>query len=180
VKRPRRAGAAPRSSARAAVRHATPPPPASAPVWKARAVAVLVGLLAVWPLCHRALAAWLGVNPWKLGGFAMYTTATPPLVVDVFGLQGGRVVVLDEASLGTPARAALERFARERHALGELRRPDDLAALVLASRPELAQVAVLVRRYALDPATALMVEERTQHTYDRDGPREGRRTTPGR
>jgi hypothetical protein len=95
-------------------------------------------------------------------------------------LQAGRVVVLDEKSLSTPARAELARFARERHALGELRRPDDLAALVLQSRSELGQVAVLTRRFALDPASATMLEQRTQYTYDRGGPREGRRTTPGR
>ncbi len=140
----------------------------------------LVALVALWPLAHRVLVAWLDFNPWKLGGFAMYTTATPPLVIDLFGLAAGRVLVLDPASLPIQARLEHERFGRARHALGELARPAELAALLLQARPELSQVAVLVRRFSLDPATARVVEERTQYTYDRGGPREGRRTTPGR
>lgn len=142
-------------------------------------MAGLVALVAVWPLVHRGLVAWLDLNPWKLGGFAMYTTASPPLAIDVFGLAAGRVLVLDAASLPTQARIEHERFARARHALGELARPDELAAILLQARPELSQVAVLIRHFSLDPATARMVERRTQYTYDRGGPREGRRTTPG-
>ena len=50
---------------------------------RALATAILVWV-AAWPLAHRAAVSAFDINPWKLGGFAMYTTATPPVQVVPF------------------------------------------------------------------------------------------------
>jgi hypothetical protein len=154
----RRAGAAHEPSLAA--------PPVAKP-WKTRVAVALVALGALWPLCHRALVAWLDVNPWKLGGFAMYTTAMPPLLVGLFGERQGRLVAIDPGALPHDARALLQRFEQERHALGRLRSPEDVARRVLIARPELERVVVVVQRTTLDPATARMMATSRRYAYPR-------------
>lgn len=99
----------------------------------------------------------------------MYTTPRPPLLIAVFVSTRGRIVHLEEAALPAHVRTALRRFEQERHALGRLRRQDDVAALLLASRAELAQVAFLVQQMSLDRDSARIVARKTQYTYDRSG-----------
>ncbi|MEW6272925.1 MAG: hypothetical protein AB1689_26920 [Thermodesulfobacteriota bacterium] len=153
-----------RQDARRAVQAAQEP---AATPWKARVALAVVALTALWPLCHRALVAGLDVNPWKLGGFAMYTTATPPLLVGVFGEREGRLAAIEPGTLPVDVRTLLRRFEQERHALGALRSPDDVARRVLTARPELDRVVVVVQRMALDPDTARMTARRRQYAYRR-------------
>lgn len=55
-----------------------PPPERPRPSTVALAgAALLVTLLALWPACHYALTLRTGLNPWKLGGFAMYAVPGP-------------------------------------------------------------------------------------------------------
>jgi hypothetical protein len=146
--------------------------------WKVNVAAGVVLLVALWPLVHRVLVARFDVNPWKLGGFAMYATPAPPLVVAVFGLRDGKLVRVTPQTLPLAQRDALRRFEIERHALGELRRPDALAREILAADASLDQLSVVVQRTTLDRASARLASERMQYSYDRDGPREVRRMTP--
>lgn len=133
-----------------------------------RAVVVAVLALATfWPLAHRALTAHFEWNPWKLGAFAMYATPTPPVVVALFTEDGGELVLLDEATLDAHARASLSRFRRERHALGRLREPDDVADAVFAARHDLDHLLVVVQRMSLDRRTALMVSTKQSYVYER-------------
>jgi hypothetical protein len=57
----------------------------------------------------------------------------------------------------------------ERHALGDFRRPDEVAALVLASNGDLDEIVVMVQRMILDPKTALMTSRKAMYRYDRTG-----------
>jgi hypothetical protein len=143
--------------------------------WK-RAVALAVVLLvAVWPLGHRLLVAFAAVNPWKLGGFAMYAAPAPPLVIALYGLRDGQLARIDPATLPLQLRASLQRFEVARHALGELRRPDALATEILAATPAVSQLSIVVQRTVLRPDDARLAVERMQYSYDRSGPRETRR-----
>lgn len=135
---------------------------------KRRLVLTLLATLALWPLVHRVLVARYDLNPWKLAGFAMYTTPTPPVLVVVLHDAGGRLAALDERALPVPARRALDRFRAERHALGRLRRPDDLARALFRARPDLDVLVVLVQRIQLDPATARMTSVRERFAYERE------------
>lgn len=129
-------------------------------------VAVLL-FVAFWPLVHRGLVARYDVNPWKLAGFAMYTTPTPPVQVVLFRRGAGGLVPIDERSLSPELQRRLARFRVERHALGALRRPDALGAALLEARPELAWVVVAVQRMQLDPGSARMTSRREQFVYER-------------
>jgi hypothetical protein len=130
------------------------------------AIGILVWV-AAWPLGHRALVAAYDVNPWKLGGFAMYATAIPPIQVVAFEKAGDRLEPLDEHQLAPDAQRALLRFRIGRHALGRLRRPDDLGEALLRARPDLAWVLVAVQRMSLDAESARMTSTRQQYVYER-------------
>lgn len=158
-------------------------PGADGAAWQVRVAAAIVVLVALWPLCHRVLIALSDANPWKLGGFAMYSAPAPPLLVTVYGLRQGKLEAVDARTLPADARAALQRFEVERHALGRLRRPDDVARRILDAAPELSQLSVVVQRMRLHPGSAQMQAQRMQYSYDRNGPREVRQmrtstTTP--
>jgi hypothetical protein len=138
-------------------------------VVKRNAVAALLGLVAIWPVAHRLLVARLEIDPWKLGGFAMYATPTLPVLVAVLAPQAGRLAPLDEASLPGEARARLDRFRVERVALGRLREPREAARAILAARPDLHGLVVLVQRTTLDPRSARTKTSTGRFVYDREG-----------
>lgn len=50
-----------------------------------------VALFMAWPAIHRALNVRHHFNPWKMGGWAMYTTAVPQMSADTTDLQGRRL-----------------------------------------------------------------------------------------
>ena len=131
--------------------------------------AVLLWALA-WPLVHRAVVARFDVNPWKLGGFAMYAVPTPPVVTALMTDRGGELAALPESELPRASREALDRFRAERHALGSLRRPDDLAEAVFADAPQMRWLLVVVQKSRLDAETALVSTSQERFVYDRDQP----------
>lgn len=134
---------------------------------KRDAVAALLAFVALWPFAQRALVARFEIDPWKLGGFAMYATPTLPVLVAVLTAQAGRLAPVDEASLPRDARARLDRFRVERVALGRFREPRDAARAILAARPELHGVVVVVQRTTLDPSTARTTASSERFVYDR-------------
>lgn len=136
---------------------------------RARFIVLVVVFVAVWPLVHRGLVSAYDVNPWKLGGFAMYTTATPPVLVVAFEPRGEGGIPLDRRRFPAHVEQSLQRFEARRHVLGNLARPDELAAQLLHSRPDLDRVVVLVQRMVLAPSTARMSARTMHYTYDGDG-----------
>lgn len=148
---------------------------ATVPSRKPAVATAIVLLVALWPLGHRGLVAFAGINPWKLAGFAMYAAPAPPLGIALYGLRDGRLARVDPTGLPAHVRAALRRFEIERHALGELLRPDAVARDVLASLPQVSQLSIVVQKTTLDPRDARLAVERMQYSYDRDGPRATRR-----
>jgi hypothetical protein len=131
------------------------------------AVVAVLAWVALWPLAHRALVARYELSPWKLSSFAMYASPHPPILVALLVPSDGRLVPLDETALPTPVRIELDRFRVERHVLGRLRQPDDLARAVLAERPDLPTLLIAVQRTWLDPATAHVDSASEQFGYDR-------------
>lgn len=134
---------------------------------KRNAVLALLILVALWPAAHRALVARYGVDPWKLAGFAMYSTPSLPVLVALFVPEQGRLVLVEEAALPAPVRARLDRFRAERVALGRLREPEDVARLFLAARPDATGVMIAVQRTDLDRRSARTVSGKEIYSYDR-------------
>lgn len=137
--------------------------------WRTRAVVCVIAFVAVWPLVHRGLVAAYDVNPWRLAGWAMYTTPMPPVLVVAFEPRGEDGVPIDQRTLPLFAQQVLLEFRRNRHALGNLLRPDDFAAQVLEARTDLTEVVILVQRMVLDPGTAHMKARTMHYRYGRGG-----------
>jgi hypothetical protein len=134
---------------------------------KRAAVASVIGFVALWPLVQHGLVARYAIDPWKLSGFAMYTTPSLPILLVLLVPRDGRLVPLDEATLPPSTREALDRFRVERAALGRLRAPEDVARAVLDTSPDLQAVVVLVQRTTLDRRTARTVASTERYSYDR-------------
>jgi len=128
---------------------------------------VVLGWVALWPLLHRGLVARFEVNPWKLGGLAMYTTAVPPLGVVVLRKSAQGLVAVDERQLDDETRRELERFRIRRHALGELQSADPLGRQLLAALPDADWLVIAVQRLQLDPTTARLKASTSRFLVER-------------
>jgi len=134
--------------------------------WRRAAAAAVVAWAALWPLVHRFLVARYEIHPWKLGGFAMYTTWVDTHVA-LFEPMGDRLALIDERSLPEPALAALVAFRGARGALGRFSRPDELAATVFAERPRTRALLVVVQRQWLDRESARIASSKVTFPYER-------------
>ncbi len=121
----------------------------------------------LWPFAHWALVAQYDINPWKLGGWAMYASPKPPVMVAAFREADGSLQVLDERAFAEPAREALERFRIRRHALGKLVEPEEPARAILAEQAALPKVTILVQTYYLSTESARMRSTIDRYSYDR-------------
>src|SRR5690606_41069237 len=84
-------------------------------------------------------------------GFAMYARPTLPVLVALFVPADGQLELVDEEALPAEVRERLDRFRRERVALGRLREPDDVARALLDAHPGAAGVTIVVQRTDLHP-----------------------------
>jgi len=134
---------------------------------KRNAIAALLAIVALWPAAHRVLVARYGIDPWKLGAFAMYATPNLPVLVAVVGTTTSGTTVIDEAALPVWVRRDLDRFRVERAALGTLRDPEDVGRAILAARPDVTSVGILIQRTTLDPATATIRVATPRYVYTR-------------
>jgi hypothetical protein len=134
---------------------------------KSVGVACILALVLLWPPVQRVLVSRQDVNPWKLGGFAMYAVPTPPVLVAVLEATPGGLRPLDSRKLPEHARREHETFQMRRHVLGALHEPDVLARAVLTAQPELPGIVIAVQRMKLDRHTARMTSRRDRYVYDR-------------
>lgn len=134
---------------------------------KRNAIVALLASLALWPFAHRALVARYGIDPWKLGAFAMYATPNLPVLVAAVGTTPSGTSLIDEETLPVWVRRHLDRFRVERAALGTLRDPEDVGRALLAARPDLTSVGILIQRSTLDPATATIEVATPRYVYTR-------------
>jgi hypothetical protein len=122
---------------------------------KRRSVIAFLVLFAVWPAVHRALVAGFDVNPWKLGGWAMYARPHFPPELRVYVVRGGSERRLGRLTAWEQLLA--DELVERRFTLGELASADDLAhALLERTRGD--GVAIELRTRFLDPATSRIAE----------------------
>jgi len=135
---------------------------------KQRVVLGLLAVLAVWPPIHRALVARHWMSPWRLFGWAMYCTPKLPRRAELYVVRDGQRVRLDVSdSQQREVREAMDAFLGRRDIWGTLVRPDQLAAIALASQPDSEAVEIEVEHLFLHPGTARIAAQRFAYAYPR-------------
>lgn len=134
--------------------------------WPFAAVVIAVAL---WPLCHRVLVREYAIDPWKLGGFAMYASYQTSLAV-VFEPTPQGLRLVDESRLDRRSQRALGEFRSRRSALGALVTPDAVAAAIHAGQPGLSRLVVVVQRLWLDAETGRIASEKVNFPYEAGRP----------
>jgi hypothetical protein len=132
---------------------------------------VFAGLvaLAAWPLIHHALVRRYEISPWKYFGWSMYCTPAGRMSALLFPVENGGLPPRSWAGI-QPAEVteAIGDYLNRRRSWGLLLRPDQVAAVVFESAPELRAVRINVRVMALDPRTARLAWREHEYTYHRD------------
>jgi hypothetical protein len=135
---------------------------------KQRLVVAALGLLAVWPLAHRALVARYDIDPWRFFGWAMYCAPKLPATVSLVAIEGGERVPVAVRSLSPDDRRAIHSLRRHRALWGTLASPARAGRVLLAARPRAAAVEVVVEKWFLDPASASIATRTETHRFERD------------
>ena len=135
------------------------------PAFKRRVIAVAVLAVAVWPPLHHGLARHYDFDPWRFFGWAMYSTPNPTVEV---GLAQPSARGMQPIPIGPELQELLSDYAHRRSIWGDLLPPHGLARSVreiIGPRP----LAIRVRRFRIDPATAMVVPRDDFFGYDADG-----------
>lgn len=124
---------------------------------KKRLLGLALGVLVVWPAVHVGLVAALDLDPARFCGFADY--AKPPSYqwVLLIELRGEREVHMHNSWFSTPTRQIYRDFRKRRTALGRPVAPHDLAEAILAERPEMEGLKIVVMRDEISAATSRSV-----------------------
>lgn len=135
-----------------------------------RLVAALLLAFAIWPLCHYGLVQRFRMNPWKFGGWAMYTLHVFRPHIQVFALDEGTrtELFLTETKLreAAAARDLLESQSRE---WGLLAPPDDLGQILREELEPSEGIEVVIRRFTIDPVPGRVSATRESYFYLADG-----------
>ena len=129
---------------------------------KNRAVGLLLALCVVWPPIHHALAVHYEFDPWRFFGWSMYAVPAPYVEVTMAELIDGQLNVIERSS---ELRVMAKDYADRRATLGRLLPPDHLADAIFAERPHIDGVAILVRRWVLDPRSGMTEYRDQQYNY---------------
>ena len=108
------------------------------------AIAAVVAF-AVWPAMHHVLCEKHAQNPWKLGGWSMYTRPPPYVDVGLYTLDDRHELNTSVLSDRTPRSArAFRAFHALRRIWGDLETPEELARAVLSESTALGGLRVYV------------------------------------
>lgn len=137
-------------------------------------VGVLIGLYFIWPFVHQQLVLRYRLNPWKLAGWAMYSTVPPRINLQIVGLYAaGKRVTLDKRA--TPELAAeVQAYLARRQWLGLFADPAPVGRALSRAYPEHARFVLIVDEFGLTKDDQLGLTQRVEYGY-RSGRGAGRR-----
>ena len=104
------------------------------------------------------------VNPWKLGGFGMYSAPQIPCRIQIFGRTPDDVGLYELRTVPSEVEPELRDFLRRRRGLRNLVEPDVLAQALLDSYAAIDGVRIVIHQPRLVPRTGLI--ELAAHPYD--------------
>ena len=123
--------------------------------------------LTLWPLVQISLVQRYDVNPWKFGGWGMYSAPQLTSYVRVLGRAGETGQDFPLPTLDPRLQPGLERFLRLRRGLRKLVRPDYLGRSILEHYPLPQVVTIVVVQPVLNPENGMIEESRTAYEYRR-------------
>jgi hypothetical protein len=128
--------------------------------WRIGLWRVLLLLLLAWGPLHFALVRGADLNPWKLGGMAMYVTRIAPSYVQAldWAVEGTPEVILTDEEY-----EQLGFWLWNASYLGKLARPDALARQILEVRPTLHELGMHFETHVLRGDTSRM--QRVEHWF---------------
>jgi len=118
---------------------------------------VVLVMLACWPLAHLILAQKYLINPWELGGFAMYVQPNLPIEVRLYQPSGE---IFPFERLDRMTIDALERYRNRAAILGLLASPDELAQALRQSGQAPEELEIELRRQMIDSTGQLIYQTR--------------------
>ena len=128
--------------------------------------AVLIAF-ALWPLAHIGLVKAWDVNPWKLGGWGMYSAPQIPADARIFCFTPDDVGIYPLRTLPPELEKAQYEFLQARLGLGRLAKPRELAQAILDRYPSIDGVSIEVVQPSLNPRTGIVDEKITTYEYRR-------------
>lgn len=120
----------------------------------------------LWPLAHYPLVQAYEFNPWRFGGWAMYTTPLPPTPAVMFNATNNQLVLMAQLPRGVDRE--LKEFQKRRHALGPQAMPTEAVREAFADDPNIEKLGVVVQQFSLDHETATMASKKVDYWYKRD------------
>lgn len=135
----------------------------------ARARKILVGVLLaayfVWPLVHHQLVLRYRIDPWKLAGWAMYTTSAARIRISLSGVdESGRPVRVRPRSTAR-LQTILSDYVYRRRTLGLFAPPDSVVREVADMHPDYAEWTVTVDEIGLNAENYFAVIHRSTYRY---------------
>lgn len=130
-----------------------------------RVVAVLIALYFLWPPIHNQLVRVYRVNPWKLAGWAMYTTPNARLRIHLYGIDASEQVVRIERRMTPRLRVSVSEYARRRSTLGLFVQPESIASDLLVALPGYREWTIVVEQIGLTSQNYFGVIHRSQYRY---------------
>jgi hypothetical protein len=126
-------------------------------------------VVCIWPAVHLLLVVLQGINPWRLGGFAVNATTPHLLFTTVEVRDDGQLRSLEESNLRTKERELMGRFLRQHQTLGKLSKsPDAVAEAILSGRPTVDHVSFRIKDFGLPPWSRSFACQIRRFEYSRD------------
>ena len=139
---------------------------------KRRVVGAAVVAFALWPAVQYGLTQSHFLNPWRLYGWAMYSSPNLPASVLLVESRDGRAVRIDAAQVSDGVLADARRLERRYGALGRFVDPEPFARTVLDEHPDMEGVMVVfMRRFLSRESSEIEVHHDKFVLWRNPGPR---------
>lgn len=134
---------------------------------KRRLAAAVLAVFTAWPFVHIGLVHAYDLNPWKFGGWAMYTTAVLEPKVEIFVLREDERELLGVGAHAYPkTRAAHDQLMFDLAFWGELVDTDPLAAAAREETGTDATIEIAITRHFVDRQSSRVSARRDSHFYE--------------
>lgn len=118
---------------------------------------VALGLLLLWPAVHVVVVRALDLDPRAFGGLATYAMPPRHQWVLLIELRGDKEVHMHQSWFSKETRLVFRDYEKRRLALGKLAPPHELAEAILAERPEIQALKIIVLQDEISASTARSV-----------------------